>query len=745
MVALYAATLFLSALLLFLVQPMVGKMVLPALGGTPAIWNTCVVFFQSALLIGYAYVCWITTRLSLRRQALLQMVVLFLPLMVLPIGPDPGSRPPAEGSPIAWLLSSLLLAVGLPFFVVATSSPLLQRWFAETDHPASRDPYFLYVASSLGSLVALLAYPILIEPRLRLASQTRLWTAGYAALIGMTATCAVIAVRRALPRAADGLPRLRMTPQRRTSSISADSAAPAVRRRLRWMLLAMAPSSLMLGVTTHITTNLAAVPLLWVIPLALYLLTFAIAFARRPWVSHDRMSKFLPVVATVSGPLFFVTIPGLEWRSALVHLMVFFVAAMTCHGQLAVSRPDPRHLAGYYLCVSLGGALGGAFNAILAPLVFRTVIEYPLMMAVACMLRPSPASVPYRSRARQLDVALPLALGVVAIGLVLFLRTTAWSGTWAGLAMVFVVVATACLAFRNRPLRFAFGYALGLTAFGLYARLEEGNLLHVERNFFGVKRVVSSEHGRRRELYHGTTLHGLQRTEPGLVDEPLAYYHRSGPVGDVFAATHARHAVSRVAVVGLGVGAMACYARPGERFDFHEIDPRVAAIAADAKYFTYLQRCKGTCEIVLGDGRQTLARAAAHRYNIIFLDAYSSDAIPTHLLSREAVRLYLDRLANDGLLAFHITNRYLRLEPLLAALGADAGLVCRARAESPVEIPPEAAAAGATPAHVVVMARRTEDLGLLATHAAWRTPPVSSETPVWTDQYSNIMAILRWD
>lgn len=740
---LYASTLFFSAALLFSVQPMIGKLLLPLLGGAPAVWNTCMVFFQAALLAGYTYAHASTRWLGPRRQAILHAALLLTPLFVLPIGIASDAAPPVETNPIPWLLGRLAAVAGVPFVLVATSAPLLQRWFAASRHGASADPYFLYAASNLGSLVALLAYPLAIEPFLSLAVQSRLWAIGYAVLVLMTWLCAGAMLRSSGPQAA-GAPASNRTspePPRSQNVLHADVGA---RQRMRWVLLAFAPSSLMLGVTSHISTNLAAVPLLWVVPLALYLLTYVLAFARRPPLSHVLTARLLPLVAIVAAPLFFASIPGLEWQAVLVHLALFFMAAMACHGRLAAERPAAERLTQYYLWISVGGVLGGVFNAIAAPLIFRTVVEYPLAVVLACLLRPADMTATTKRRAFSLDLIVPGALAVAAFGAVMVLQITRLSGTWSGLAIVYALVGTVGVVVRGRPVRAGLSLAVGMAALGLYTRLGEGRTLHVERDFFGVKRVMSSADGGVHILYHGTTLHGVQQTSPQLAREPLAYYHRGGPVGDVFSAVVAGNPQARVAVVGLGAGATAAYAEPGQSFTFYEIDPAVARIASEPRFFTYLRTCRGAHEIVLGDGRLTLARSPDGAYDLIFLDAYGSDAIPTHLLTREALRLYRSKLAARGLLAFHITNRFLDLETLLGALAADAGLACFVKAESDADLSDSARAAGAAPASVAVLAQSTDGLAPLRGRAGWRGPAIRPGARAWTDEYSNLLGIMRW-
>ena len=805
LLAIFAATLFVSSTLLFLVEPLVGKMLLPILGGTPAVWNTCVVFFQIILVAGYGYAHLSSTVLGVRRQATMHQFVMLLPLLVLPIVVVKGTAPPSGDNPVWWLLWRLLVTVGVPFFALSTTAPLLQRWFAGTGHPAATDPYFLYAASNAGSLLALLAYPLLVEPQLALAEQSHAWAGGYLLLVVLVTACAA-ALLHARPQSPGGA----------AGNVSAPAQArcearPTWWRRLRWVFMAFIPSSLMLGVTTHITTDLAAVPLLWVIPLALYLLTFIVVFARKPLLPASLMARIMPVCLVVLATLFFTQLPALRWLLIALHLAAFFVIGVVCHGRLAADRPAAAHLTEYYLWMSVGGGVGGLFNAIVAPLMFVAVVEYPLVMMLACLALPTRATSPNREnqspeRKRRVPVAdflLPAALGLLTIAVVLLLRAVGWAETVGMIVFGYIIPLLVCYSFRRRPLRFAFGFGALVAANLVHASLREGRLLHIERNFFGVKQVLLAPDGRFRVLVHGGTVHGSQSVDPARSGEPTTYYHRHGPIGDVFALLRDKrpsHDPSpqwgrgqgegdeprmatlpqplpereggqgigsktdrpRVGVIGLGAGTVACYAEPGDHFTFYEIDPGVARLAADPRYFSYLGQCRGTYDIVLGDGRLTLAAAPRGSYDLLILDAFSSDSIPTHLVTREALDLYVDKLADGGMLAFHVSNQYLRLSPLLANLAAQRGLVCYGRADRTVS--PEDKATGKTPSEYVVMARRVGDVGLLArdgeydeagasSHGsedkagassyAWQRLGPNRTAPVWTDQYSNILSILR--
>lgn len=777
----YAITLFLSAALLFSVQPMVGKMILPHLGGVPAVWNTCMVFFQAALLAGYAYAHGTSRILSARRQAALHVLLLAVAAVCFPpLGDIVSDSPVRETAPALWLLGALTITIGAPFFVLAGSAPMLQRWFAATDHRHAGDPYFLYAASNTGSLLALAAYPVLIEPCLTLPQQTRAWQFAFFLLIAMTALIT-------LSKKVSGLisedvrkdshpdPVLRSA-ENHPDTFSRSHPANA-RQRLAWLVLAAIPSSLMLGVTTHITTNIAAIPLLWVAPLGLYLLTFILVFARRQIITPTLMERLLPVTVLIMAPLFFVTLPALEGRLVIAHLAMFFIAAMVCHGRLARLRPHASHLTEYYLWLALGGVLGGLLNAIIAPALFNHVIEYPLMMAAACLARtsmatstksarekPEPApkrKIKSKAKSRHPEATQPataapasslppylptilMPLLILTAGLLTatLLQPTDYNGTWGGLAVICLIVLIATAITWNHAARFALSYAAALLVIAIYARIGEGRLLHVERNFFGVKRVLTTPDGLLHTLYHGTTVHGMQWRTENWSDEPLAYYHRTGPVGDVFRWYREHHTSPHVAAVGLGAGAVAAYAAPLDSFTYIEIDPAIARIARDERYFTFLAQAAGTHDILIGDGRIVLAAQQDHAYGLIFLDAYSSDAIPTHLLSREALAMYTSKLADGGILAFHISNRLMNLEPVLANLAADAGLVAWTRQEFPEQLTAQQHAFGATPAHVVVIARTEADLHELTELHNWRPAVADPAQPVWTDHYADVFTLL---
>jgi hypothetical protein len=1004
-VVVFTLTLFCSAALLFFVELMIGKMILPKFGGTPAVWNTCMVFFQSVLLAGYAYAHVFTDRLTPRRQTQVQLILLALPLVLfmLPIRIDDSWAPKGEDYPALGVLWLLTIAIGLPFFIISTSAPLLSKWFASTGDPAARDPYFLYAASNVGSMVGLFAYPLAVEPMLGLEAQSWFWAAGYVVLLALTLWCASqvwraealmpelvpgglagkkalegeeeddedsagVAVKKKQRKRRKGrkedresitrTPDAEIMPpaESMTTAAAPDLIAgtrPTLRRYLDWILLAFVPSSLMLAVTTYLTTDIASMPLLWVLPLGLYLLTFIVVFARFDWLHspfwtdtalfvfgpnlaallgnkvrnfglHGAMVLLFPVVVLL---LVFLMVSGINvgsiWWAFLLHLSALFVVSMVCHGELARTRPAPQYLTGFYLCMSAGGVLGGMFNALAAPLLFNSVAEYPIVLVVGCLLLPPfesdsesklnywidiglavalgigaayalwkltteqhfllPSqshmlggsdmafiiivvaalggllSYPLLSKhdrlARSLDVGLPLALAILSTQL--FLRSpfrnmhellSTLSGTL-GLessrlltVLTFGLPVALCYGFAERPIRFGLGVAAifvaGVFTSGLPSDREmaahnfykfagfvpdEVNvtnsvdvLLHQERSFFGVLKVedrmaitrLMGEDGKPygvpignfARLLHGTTLHGEQRrnsmvsqvhaammalSTPDPIaaatvaftaqqeladqrDEALTYYHRTGPIGQVYSAWCPRGSKCDVAFIGLGTGTMATYVEPGQHADFYEIDSAVVRLASDPQYFTYLHDCRGAYDIRLGDARLKLREADPHKYRVIVVDAFSSDAIPVHLITKEAVQLYFDKLEPDGIVAIHISNRHLRLGPVLGNIAKALGKTSLREWDNDDQY------AGKNTSDWVVMGNNRKALAPLldrkwsvidvgtanlflgmigpvscvpnafSNYYGWEDLKPEPEQSLWTDDFSNILSVLRW-
>ncbi len=725
-----------SALLLFWMEPMFAKMILPLLGGAPSVWNTCIVFYQTLLLIGYIYAHATTKWLGLRWQAVLHALLLLLVFTTLPVDVAKGWTPPLSSNPVLWLFLLLLISVGLPFFTLSATAPLLQKWFAFTVHPSAKDPYFLYSASNLGSLIGLLGYPLLIEAHLSLPLQAKSWSVSYILLAGMISACAIMALKSS-----------RIGIRHLNSETTDASPGLKVTQRIRWVLLAFVPSSLLLGVTNYITTDIAQVPLLWIIPLAIYLISFVLVFSPKPVIPHGLMVRVQPFLLVPLAILFYWGFTKIvAWPFIPFHLLVFFVTAMVCHGEIAYSRPSTFHLTEYYLWISAGGVLGGVFNTLVAPQVFNSFAEYPLMIAIACLLRPSLDS-DQRPHKRWFDLGLPLASLVLfslsKIGMRYFAQGRDTLGILELIVFILIscIVGITCFSFRYRPMRFGFGMGAILLVGFLWTG-EQERILYKERNFFGIHKVVHDPKGDYHLLFHGTTLHGAQSLNPVRIHEPLTYFYPTGPLGQVFGVFPKNPDHAQVAIIGLGTGSAASYARPGQYWTFYEIDPTVERIAKDARYFTFLKDCPAKVSVVLGDARLSLANATDHSYDLIVLDAFSSDAIPIHLLTREALKLYLAKLSESGVMVFHISNRYLDLKPILGNLANHMNLVCLVQDD--MELSEAEKKAKKAPSTWVVMACRSPDLNRLAADRRWKLLSSTPKSRLWTDDFSNIVSVFKW-
>jgi SAM-dependent methyltransferase len=725
---LFALALFVSACLLFAVQPMFTRMVLPTLGGAPAVWSVAMVFFQAMLLAGYAYAHVLARALTAGRALGVHLAVMALALSFLPIALTQAlGAPPADGASL-WLIGVFLVSIGLPFFAVAANAPLLQAWFAKTDHPHAKDPYFLYGASNLGSFAALIAYPWIIEPLLGLGAQSRAWTGGFLVLAALVAACGLVAARAPAKTAAQ--------------QAEADAPAPSWREAATWVGLAFVPSALLVAVTAHISSDIAAAPFLWVLPLALFLLTFVVVFQPKPVLPHRLMVMVQPIlVALLIGAIY----GGLQLHAAaltILNLAAFFVAAMVAHGELARRRPPAIHLTAFYLFMSLGGVLGGIFSALIAPVLFDTVAEYPILIVAALAIGASSSSSTRASVRRDLALGVGAGLAIAALrypfaftGLQLALALTA------GLTSLLVLA----WAWRSAPLRVAGLVAVLFLAEAFLAPTHRA--ADSVRSFFGVHRVVDMEDGRFRLLFHGTTLHGAMRLRdnagaPVSAPEPTTYYHPAGPFGDVIRLTQHERPAARVAAVGLGTGSLAWYARRGDAWTFYEIDSTVVALARDPNRFRFLANAPAI-PIVVGDARLTLAGVPDGSLDLLVVDAFSSDAIPVHLLTTEALRLYARKLVPGGRILLHISNRNLELASVVAAAAEASGLRGVVRMDRPSEGLLENFR---SPTHVVVLAPADEALSPLRAQPGWTALAARPDVAAWTDDFADIPAALwrRW-
>lgn len=715
--ALFTLTIFLSASLLFFVQPLFAKIVLPQIGGAPAVWTTAMLFFQSVLIGGYLYAHLVTRYLPVVAQTALHLALWVAALGFLPLAiPSGWTYDPAV--PAAWqTLTLFALGVGLPFGFLSANAPLIQSWYARSDGPSADDPYFLYGASNLGSLVALLAFPLVAEPLVGAARIGTLWAAGFVAFGAFLLLC--------------GLNAWRGGPARTAAPVA--TAAPVDPGRIGlWILLAFIPSSMMLAVTTKISTDVGAIPLVWVVPLSLYLLSFVVTFARRPLGATPALRMAYLLALGGLGAVFAgLTGAHVDLWGVFGLMVAFFVVALFAHARLYAARPDGRHLTLFYLVMSVGGALGGFFNSILAPVLFDSLAEGGVTTLLAATLVLSSAMRPTRALVR-----LGTVTGIAAT-LPLVAATGVFGVTdWLALKLtMFALAAAVAVALRRHLPAAAIAMAIVVVA-GLYL-IPTGDLLR-DRSFFGTHRVMDADG--MRQYANGTTLHGAER----LADfgqprpAPQFYYHRNGPMAQVLTSAVGAGA-QRVGIVGLGVGALACYRQPGQDWTFYEIDAVVDRIARDPALFTFLSSCAPEAPTRLGDARMVLAQEGdGSRYDLLVIDAYGSDAVPMHLTTHEAMQLYLDRLSPDGVLLYHISNRYYAIERPLARSAAALGLVARVQDYAGNE----AADPGDAPSRVVMLARSDAALGPLARDARW-LPLAPDGGPVWTDDFANLLSILK--
>lgn len=759
----FSFTLLISSFLLFLVQPMIGRMILPSLGGTPAVWNGCVLFFQAILLAGYAWAHYGPPRLGVRNHLIAHLTLLTLVCFLLPMQLVDDWAVPTDSNPIGWLIGQLTFCVGLPFFVISSSAPLLQRWFGLSSGDDDSEPWFLYAVSNVGSLAALLSYPFLVERYMGLTDQGWFWTGGFMLLAAMFIVCGFFTLSNS-----------KRSNLIRTNAKAKSNPIPW-KKRLHYIILAAIPSSLMLGVTTIVSTEVGSFPLMWSIPLALYLLTFVFVFSKRNPVSHQLLIFILPGMLLLM-PLISLIDPGSNPRMMIgIHFSIFFVVAMVCHGELNRLKPSVEQLTEFYLMMSIGGVVGGAVNSLVAPNVFSSILEYPLMLIAACLVLPARKMLAGGSEKgkgstttkdwfqeyigfRPLLVAASLGFSWVLFELVEL-------PTGIRIAIGFGIPAVICLSMIESPKKFAIGYAVLALACPLLMEIRD--VVTRERGFFGVNEIALDDKGKFIMLVNGRTLHGMQRLDQNENPEPLTYFHVEGPVGDVFR-LHGDHC-SRVAVVGLGVGSLAAYANENQDFDFYEIDPVVCRFASDKRYFSYLssaKECGANVNLILGDARiqldllrgrmvgdqQPVTRSAFHpasyrknkpqKYQLMVMDAFGSDAVPLHLLTEEAIQLYLDLLEEDGLLVLHVSSKFINFTPIGAGIAEKFGLAAAMR----VDIPDKKTVdeTGRTPSFYLVMSRDSKVIETFYESGSdWR--PIDSQRKLyWTDEHTNVLDVIRW-
>jgi hypothetical protein len=731
----FALPIGLSAFLLFSVEPLVGRSVLPVFGGTPAVWATVLFFFQAVLLVGYLYSHVSVTRFG-SWGPVVHLTLALAAVVALVLAPTRiGDLRDETIAPVVDLVRILVVMIGLPAFVLTTTTPLVSGWFdvARGRDRATGDAYWLYALSNAGSLLALIAYPLVIEPRLPLGTQRGLWTVAYVGLVALLAVAAgkaIPGIRDAFATATDQLAALRATDVVATGDVW--------RRRGRWFLLAAVPSGLLSAVTTFIATDLLSAPLLWVAPLAIYLISFIVAFSPRGSSRIDRAAGLAPAMVTV---LWVPYGSAGGWPPLLVlpmELVAFGIVAVALHGRLAQDRPDPSRLTEFYLILSLGGATASAFVALVAPALFPAVWELPILLvgALCALALVTRWSVPARRPGARLDFS-PFLAGArgrvvpyltAAILLSVGLAATGALATEAGIRWLLVGGLILLVGARPWFLVVATAFVLALATFVL-----QPPALFRDRSFFGVTQVLTSPDGQLRLLMNGTTVHGSQAIDPQWRPQPLGYYSRSGPVSDLFAGDVKP---ARVGVAGLGAGAIASYATPGTSMTFFEIDPLVVSVASDPQYFSFLSSAPVRPSIVEGDARLSLANVPRGSFALLIMDAFSSDAVPLHLLTEEAIRGEVAALTDAGVLAFHISNRYYDLAPPIAAAANDLGLTILGKSHTPGAVREP----GETPSRWLAASRDPATIGRL-TAAGWA--PVTPAGRPFTDDYADLLRYLR--
>lgn len=737
---LFALAIFTSAALVFTVEPMIAKLILPKLGGSPAVWNTSMVFFQAALLVGYGYAHLMQRIHSLHVQLGVHLVALVLAALTLPLHVSGVLGDPDTTRPIPWLLGVLALSVGAPFAVLSATAPLLQAWYARVraGEDDAANPYVLYAASNLGSFVALLAYPTLVEPLLRLSSQREVWSLGYGVFIAVVVVLGAVSWRT---RA--GAP---------VASLVTSPPTPW-REKLVWVLLAAGPSSLMLGVTMHLTMDVASAPFLWVIPLAIYLLTFVLAFQSRPLVPVPATLLLQAVLAPIC--ISFLPFNTGSWALQFaLNIAAFFVTALMCHQLLSARRPPPDRLTEFYLLLSLGGVIGGVFNALIAPVIFHTVWEYPLVLVLVGLARPWGGgrfsiaervwlitSLVMAALSYAMVTAMHLSPGFLDVMAHLPFSNNAWDNE--ALITHVLLGAAAIGAFMIRGRALAFTLVLAAIAVAAEGAGGRSDLIHSERSFFGVLRVATGNdaayEGAYHELLNGTTLHGAQIVSPRFRCHPMTYYAPATPIGQAATLIEKRGKSADLGVVGLGSGAMAAYDRRKDSLTYFEIDPQVVRLARTESLFTYIGKCaQGPVKMVLGDARLSLAHQPSNSFDLLVVDAFSSDSVPTHLLTTQALREYLRVIKPNGVVLLHLSNRNLEItsSSIATAKAVGASVLGQLYVE-----PDRHWYLWAVSTEAIVLARSPAALADFAADRRWKPAPAVKTAP-WTDDYTNLIGAL---
>lgn len=746
----YGSAIFVGSFLLFLIQPMVGKILLPALGGAPAVWTTCMLFFQAALLAGYLYAEKSIRRLGCEKQSVIHLLLMVSGFILLPLDIELTGAEQAATAPTSWLFVRLVTSIGFLFFIIAANAPLLQRWYSQTGQKDSDDPYFLYSASNAASLLALLCYPFLLEPLATLTFHRQFWSGLY-----LLQTLLVFAAALQLWQTAS----LNHSRNQLQVKLSASPSWPTV---LKWALWGFLPCSAMLGVTTHIATDIASGPMLWIFPLAIYLVSFILVFAVRPYFRDICWDIQLFPMAALIDIMYFFGLNSPAWFAIPLHLYFLFTVCMAFHSRLALDRPPPALLNSFYVWMSVGGIAGGLFNGILAPALFKTQLEY-IILTVAAVL----VAVFNRSRSREEGVS-AWHEAIACASLLLVLLTFAhfseieFEGIFYSAGLIAVLSAFICVhMFFHFPKTAGVLFAIGV-AMSIHHVRSDAKIVMIDRSFFGIHKItrlrtdgVVCDPDLKipdvRDIFyclsHGTTLHGVERKVDVRPQMPLSYYSREGPVGDVFKTGLINRRAKNVGVVGLGCGTIAWYGREWQKFDFYEIDPMVVSIAGNPEYFTYLANSRAAIRIIVGDARVSLRSASDQHYDLLIIDAYSSDSVPVHLLTLEAVTMYMRKLKPDGLLILHISNRYFKLAPVVARIFDKLGLESIEKFDDPKNYSLKYDwydEKQLSKSFWVAASADASIIGELQRRGGWRKMEVKPAYSIWTDDYANLLQVYNW-
>jgi len=752
LVFVFTTSMLISALLLFLVQPMFTKIVLPLLGGSSGVWNTAMVFFQAMLLGGYLYAHVLTRIFAFRNQIMVHGLVMLTSLVFLPIAIPQEWAQPVAGTPVFWLIGLFTVAVGMPFFALSANAPLMQKWFSYTAHEKSSDPYFLYAASNIGSLFSLLSYPVLIEPFFAVSQQTHAWAAGFVLLMATLLASGMVAYRLRKPSTIED------------NKAGQEKAVKCVswKDRVFWTLCALVPSGLMLAVTTHMTANIASAPLLWVLPLAIYLFTFISAFASKPYVSTRFLRLvYLPVavVMMVSATIHLSRFFGVGMEIIFL-LGGFYVITQYCHNRLAEQRPDAESLTEFYFFMSLGGVLGGASIALLAPLLFVNAHEFAIMLFASALVvsgkkanrkvdgkasRKVNGKVDVKPNVTTIGIAVALAVGVLfTLGFLPSFSAESLTRLMMVYAILLLVVQIAFKPFYLKPAL----YLVVVALLGNSLLVSDKSEIFADRSFFGISRVKAdtTPQGKAHIFIHGNTIHNVQLRGEGNERYPLAYYSPEGSFGQAIDAVRndalrkSGHDKIKVAAVGLGAGALACHAQDGDDWTFYEIDALVEKMARNDRLFSFMEKCGPDMPVEIGDARLTLEKADKGLHDLVIIDAFSSDAVPAHLMTREALDLYRSLIKPGGVIFFHTTNRNLDITSVALNVAKDSGLGSRVIAFRPDSTMKHHDLINAS--NAVLVGNESDLERMLKTYPDWKSRQGNPKVGVWSDDFTHIMGAL---